>query len=57
MDLDGERESKRLRVRAGGDGDLDKEARSLFGLDIGVALGGEGGSILRSLDGGGGPLA
>lgn len=55
MDLDGERESKRLRVC--GDEDLDAGLRSLFGLDMGAALGGEGGSILRSLDGGGtGPL-
>lgn len=55
-DFDGERESKRLRVRACGDGDLDEEARSLFGLDIGAAFGGEGGAILWSLGGGGRPL-
>ena len=54
MDLDGERESKRLRAR--GDGDLDTGLRSLFGLDMGAALGGEGGGIFRSLGGGRGPL-
>ena len=55
MESDGERESKRLRIC--GDEDLDAGLRFLFGLDMGAALGGEGGGILRSLDEGGtGPL-
>ena len=54
MDLNGERESKRLRIC--GDEDLDTGLRSLFGLDMGAALGGEGGGILRTLDGWTGPL-